>query len=819
MEDRIEALLGQLTLEEKVSLVAGADMWTSPGVPRLSIPALKVTDGPNGARGGTVPGAGRPAACFPCGTALGATWNPDLVRRVGVALGEEARSKGAHVLLAPAVNAHRSPLAGRNFECHSEDPHLAARIAVAFVEGVQGQGVGTSVKHFVCNDSEFERHTIDSRVDERALREIYLPAFEAAVVEAGAWTVMGAYNRVNGTYACEHPRLLGDLLKGEWGFDGVVVSDWFATQSTADSANAGLDLEMPGPPRRFGEKLVEAVRAGEVAEKTIDEMVRRGLRLRLRTGAFDAEPAAERSVDRPEHRALARRAAAEATVLLRNDGLLPFDIRALRRIAVIGPNGDEPTIQGGGSCQVTPHYEVSPLDGLRRRCGKGVRVDFSRGCSRYRTMPSLDERLLADGDDPGKPIRLEFFDGPDPEGAPVAERRVRRLELTWFDAPVPEIGGRTFSVRATATLRPPETGTYRFSLSGVGPCRLLIDGREVVDNATRPEPGDSFFGQGSAEVSGTADLVESREATLVIEYAKTDAKPAVSGVKAGCLRPEPADLLERAVETATAADAAVVVVGLDREWETEGRDRDDMDLPGRQAELVERVAAANPNTVVVLNAGSALRMPWLPAVRAVLQLWYPGQECGNALADVLFGDAEPGGRLPCTFPRRVEDSPSQPWYPGSEGVAEYGEGVFVGYRHYDTKGVEPLFPFGHGLSYAEFSYGDLVVSDAELGAGETLEVRIDVTNRGERAGSQVVQLYVHDVEARLPRPEQELKAFAKLSLEPGETRTARFALDARALSFYDPDAGAWVAEPGDFELRAGASSRDLRSRKRVRLRD
>jgi beta-glucosidase len=811
----VEALLARLERSEKIALVSGADMWTTPGVERLGIPPLCLTDGPNGARGLDVPGAGLRAACFPCGSALGATWNPELVERVGEALGEEARSKGAHVLLAPTINIHRTPTAGRNFECFSEDPQLSARMAVAYVRGVQSRDVLACAKHFVCNDSEFERHTISSEVDERTLREIYLPPFEAAVREARVGVVMGAYNRLDGVHACEHPRLLREILREEWGFDGFVVSDWFATRSTTASAEAGLDLEMPGPSRRFGAHLEEALDSGELATEVLDAMVRRLLVARARTHAAEREGETPSGIDRPEHRAVAREAAAEAIVLLRNEGdLLPLGPGNLKSLAVIGPNAASPVIQGGGSAQVSPHPVVSALDGIRERCGSDVQVRFERGCTRHRSTPVLGAELLAplSEEDPDFRVRVELFADGGFDGVPVHRSEARRAELTWFGAPAEGVPAERYAARLSATLLAPESGRFVLSLSGVGRSRLFVDDQLVVDD-WEPEPGgEFFFGAGSHERCGEIDLRAGQPYALRVELAKVDPRSPLGGVRVGCKLPDPADLLERAAACAAECDAAIVVVGLDAEWETEGRDRESLALPGRQAELVEAVARANPRCAVVLNAGSPLEMPWLERVAAVVQLWYPGQELGNALADVLFGDVDASGRLPLTFPARMEDTPSFPYYPGAEGRVDYGEGIFVGYRHYDAKGVEPLFPFGHGLSYTRFEYGEPRLGATRLPRGEALEVEVDVTNAGNRPGREVVQLYLRDLAASLPRPEKELAAFEKLTLEPGETRTARFRLEPRAFAYYDPERGDWFAEAGDFEIWIGRSSRDIRAR-------
>lgn len=800
----------KLTLEEKALLLGGAEMWRTRAVPRLGIPPLQVSDGPTGVRGSGLSG-GATAACFPCGSALAATWNPELVGRLGGALAEEARTKGAHVVLGPTVNLHRHPFGGRHFECYSEDPWLTSRIAVALIRGLQDAGVGACIKHYVANDSEFERHTISSEVDERTLRELYLVPFEAAVREADVASVMGAYNRVNGVYACEHPELLRRILKEEWGFRGFVVSDWFATQSTVASARDGLDLEMPGPARHLDAKLVEAVKAGEVPEAAVEEAADRLLDAIVRWGALASDPdAEERGVDRPEHRALARELAADAIVLLRNEGgTLPLEADGLERLAVVGPNAATAVIQGGGSSRVNPHHAVSPLAGLRARLGERVR--HARGCTNHRSLPPLEaapfgvERFTveyAHADRPDEVVRSHALDRLDLQAVGTF---ARELDLA-----------RGFRGRVVATVDPPESGVYTFSLVVGGRARLLVNGREVVECWESWEPGESFYGLGSAERRGQVALEAGRPAELELVYSSEGARGVV-GLRCGVALPEPDDLLERAVEVAANADAAVVVVGLNADWETEGRDRESLALPGRQVELVRRIAAANPKTIVVVNAGAPVELPFLEEVPATLQLWYPGQEGGHGLADVLFGDADPGGRLPTSWPVRVEDVPSHPHYPGADGRVCYGEGVFMGYRGFDAAERDPLLPFGHGLSYAEFAWGELRVARAEVAEGEPVAAEIELRNVSSRPGREVVQLYLADCEASLPRPPRELVAFAKVELQPGESRTVSFELPPRALAFWDPAARAWRAEPGAFELHAGRSSRDLRSSARFAL--
>ena len=801
MGERIEALLAALTLDEKASLLAGADLWNTRAIPRLGIPSLRVSDGPNGARGCAMSG-GPTSACFPCGAALAASFDPALVERVGAALAAEARSKGAHVLLAPTVNIQRTPIGGRNFECHSEDPCLAARIAIAIVRGLQGAGVAACVKHFAANDTERERHTVSCEIDERTLREIYLPPFEAAVREAGAWSVMAAYNRLRGTHCTEHQELLGGILRGEWGFDGLVVSDWFATRSTAASARAGMDLEMPGPARHYGEKLAAAVRAGAVPQAALDASVLRLLRLLERTGAFAWHDQPERAVDLREHRALAREAAAAGIVLLRNQGdVLPLDAERLRVLAIIGPNADRAVIQGGGSARVNPHYAVTPLEGLRARCGGAIEVLFERGCRNDRGVPVLA---------PPGGFAVEVFAGAEPAGRPVLTQQARSGEWLWLAPPAPLPADRPFSARLRGRLVAEASGPHRLSLVSAGRSRLRAAGRELIDNWTAPQRGSAFFGYGSREVSGEIDLHMGQAVELEIDFLH-DRPGVIAGLRCGCLPPEREDALERAEAAARRADAALVVVGLDEDWETEGRDRESIVLPGRQDELVARIAAANPRTVVVVNAGSPVAMDWAERVPAIVQLWYPGQESGNALADVLFGDTDPGGRLPLTIPRRLEDTPTFSHYPPQDGVMRYGEACFVGYRGFDAHDVTPRFPFGHGLSFARFEYGPLHIARGEVRAGDVVECEIELANTSARAGSEVVQLYLAAPDAVQPQPRRALRAFAKLALDAGERRAVRFRLDERALAHWDVGEGAWRVAPGTYEIAVGRSSRDLRA--------
>ncbi|HEY8599157.1 MAG TPA: glycoside hydrolase family 3 C-terminal domain-containing protein, partial [Thermomicrobiales bacterium] len=774
------------------------------------IPAIKVSDGPNGARGGGSLVGGVRAASFPVGIALGATWDPSLIEEIGRALAAEAHSKGARVLLAPTVNLHRSPLNGRNFECYAEDPFLTARLACAYIAGLQREGVAATIKHFVGNESEFERMTISSEIAERPLRELYLVPFEAAVKEAGVWALMSSYNRLNGTYVSEDPRLLRDILKGEWGFDGVVMSDWFATHSTADALNGGMDLEMPGPTRFRGERLVAAVESGEVEAATVRDSARRILRLIDRVGAF-ADPVVpeERAQDRPEDRALIRRAGSAGCVLLQNDGILPLDPAASGMIAVIGPNARTAQIMGGGSAQLNAHYRVSPFDGIAAQLGPATRLTYELGCTNYRLLPLLDSELT-----------VEYFNSPDFSGDVVFSEATQSSELMWLGEVRPGITSRQFSARASARFMPQASGDYHFGLVSAGRSWLALDGQPLVDNWTAWQAGGNYFGAGSDEVVGVANLNAGQEYTLTAEYAYQETGAlGIRVLRIGATLLTADEAIERAVRLAAEADTVILCVGANGEWDGEGQDRPDLNLPGRQDELIARAAAANPRTVVALQTGGPVAMPWLSGAAATLQAWYPGQECGNAIADVLFGVTDPGGRLPQTFPARLEDNPTFLNYPGENGRVTYGEGLFIGYRYYDKKRIVPLFPFGHGLSYTDFAYGKLTLNATTIGSDGTLTAQVAVTNTGARIGQEVVQLYVRDPQSTLVRPEKELKGFAKLELAPGETMVVAITLDLRFLAFFDDRQGAWVAEAGEFMVLVGHSSDDIRARATFRLTD
>jgi beta-glucosidase len=822
LDKRISTLISRMTLEEKVSLLAGIDFWHTHAIERLGIPSMKVTDGPHGARAADESNLNHtlPATCFPTAVGMAATWNPDLIHRVGIALGEETRARGCAILLGPCVNIHRSPLAGRNFESYSEDPYLSSKMTVAVITGIQSKGVSACVKHCALNNSEYQRMTISSEVGERAMREIYFPSFKKAVKEAGTWSLMCSYNKINGTYASANRRLLTEIVKGEWDFEGLIMSDWLATHSTSPAANAGLDLEMPGPARYFGKALIEAVKSGKVDAKTIDEKVRRILSVMMKTGALDGKITSPRKIkDFPTHRKLALEVVAESIVLLKNDKkVLPLK-KSVRSIVVIGHNAAKASIQGGGSSNVKAYYKVSPLEALKKKCGKKIKVTYELGCpNNIRTVPLDKAYLLCDKTGKKHGLTGEYFNNSEFKGKPAVIQVDDSFDFTWMSnlPPVPGMKKTDFSARWQGFFKAPKSGKYKFGLAAGGWGRIYINGKLVCGNWGKRKEPDIFI---PVETTGYISLESGKIYPVKIEFCPNPyARFPMRSLRIGCDIPIPLDLLERAVKAAAQADVAIVFAGLTEEYESEGFDRKDMDLSKKQKELISKIAVVNPNTIVILNNGSPLAMdPWLDKVPAVVEAFYPGQECGNAITAVLFGDINPSGKLPDTFPKRYEDNPAFNNYPGKNGKVLYEEGIFVGYRHYDAKKIEPLFPFGHGLSYTDFKYNNLKISPAEAKVRKKINISIDVKNIGKVPGKEVVQLYVSDIVSRLERPPKELKAFQKVGLISGETKTVKFTLDKDALSFYDPALKDWVAEPGEFEILVGSSSSDIRARGKFTL--
>jgi beta-glucosidase len=814
MSNRIEAWMDELSIAEKCRLLGGASNWRTEPIERLGIPELKMSDGPNGVRGEFSGDERTASVVVPVGIAQGATWDPELIGRVGDLLGRETRRKTAHVLLAPAVNLHRTPVGGRTFEYFSEDPELTAALAVATVRAVQAHDVAVTVKHFVANDTEIERNTVDVIVDERVLRELYLRPFEAAVRDAGAWGVMSAYNRLDGDFCAANDRLLNQILRGEWGFDGAVVSDWFGAHDTAASAVGGLSIEMPGPARIYGTHLERAVEAGDVDEATIDRLVRDVLTLIERTHAVERsadEP--EQSVDDPGERALCREVAIAGTVLARNErSALPLvgDDDQTPSVAVVGPNAADTRIMGGGSSALLSLPHRSILDALRDRIPELV---HEPGCAidKHTPLPTSDQLVGPDGH-PGLEVR--FVNGTDTSAEPAHRARASVSDLRWFGSLPAGVDPSPATVTLRGAYVPAVSGSHEFGVIVTGRPEVRIGDRQVARAGEQLPTGEAFYGFASAEQVAAIDLVAGEPIELHVELRMNSP---FAGVRIGVRPPSADDEMERAVAAARHADAAVVVVGTNDDWETEGSDRTTIALPGDQDELVRRVAEVNDRTIVVVNAGSPVAMPWIDDVAAVVLPFFGGMEAGDAVADVLLGVADPGGRLPTTFPRRLEDAPAWPHYLPVDGVQRYDEGFGIGYRGHDRTGVEPLFWFGHGLSYGEASWGEAVVSTTELAAGESVTVTVPITATGDRDATVVVQGYVAPVDPPVDREPKALKTWAKTVIEPGDTSEVALTVGPEAFRRGDTTTGDWVVEPGVYELVIGASAGDVRASVQVAI--
>jgi len=808
-EADLRSRVARLSLDQKVRLLTGADFWALYPEPGAGLRRVVTSDGPAGVRGETWDERDS-SANVPSPTALAATWDCDRVAAIGRLLAAEARRKGVDVLLAPTVNLHRTPYGGRHFECFSEDPLLTARIGVAYVRGLQSQGVGATVKHFICNDSETERMSVDVRVDERTLRELYLAPFEAIVREAGAWAVMASYNGVNGSTMTESP-LLRSILHDEWGYDGLVMSDWTATRAAEPAARAALDLAMPGPVERFGpwgHALLEAVRAGRVDEALIDDKVLRILRLAARVGGLDgAVPPTPAPVDVPRE---LRAAAAASFVLARNErSLLPLDRSGpdgsgLGRVALIGPNAEIARTLGGGSATVYPPYTVSPLDGLR---AAGLDVAFAPGVlGHLRPAAARAPWLLRpDGSGPGADLR--FFS---PSGGVIGSEQRGGAVFRWMNGfaaiGAPEEIAR---VEVRCVIRATEAGTYRLGVTGIGRFRLLADEAVLFDETLTMRQGADVGETLMAPPVRLAplDLAAGQPVEVRLAHDVHTSPMAGFGTFFQLLLEAPHgtddEELATAVALAADSDVAVVVVGTTAEVESEGFDRTSLALPGRQDELVRRVAAANPRTVVVVNSGAPVLMPWAGEVGAVLLTWFGGHEFGHALADVLLGEAEPGGRLPTTWPATEDGLLSgQP----AGGVLDYTEGLFIGYRAFDRDGREPLFPFGHGGGYTTWSYDSITV-DCDEASPPGVAVCVEVRNTGSRPGREVVQVYASRPDSAVERPARWLAGFAAVDADPGETVNVGILLPERAFQHWAD--GGWTLEAGTFTLAAGASSASL----------
>ena len=795
LEKRVEDLFGRLNQDEKLGLLGGTGFTTQP-IPRLGVPPMAMADAGQGVRGGADSTLG-PATAFPTGVLMASTWDTNMIWQIGRAIGEEARNKGTGVQieLGPAVNIHRNPLGGRDAEYLTEDPYLAARLAVNYIQGMQSAGVAACVKHFAANSQETDRFVVNEDIGERALREIYFPAFEAAVKEGKVWAVMSSYNKVNGRHASANPHLLTEALKQDWQFDGLVMSDWGGVHETA-AVQAGNDLEMPKGGHMSISKLKAALADGSVTQTAVDDSVHRILRTIIRVGLLDGPIAHNPAmVNSAEHSQLAYKAATEGIVLLKNDGdLLPLDHKKIKSIAVIGEPAKHLQIDALGSPVVMPLKTVEILDGIKAEAGDSVTIHYASG--RTDGEPITGSVVTTPGDSHLHGFQAEYFTKPDLDGKPAVVRVEDEINISNAGSPAPGISGQKYSARWSGKLLASETGNYTFGFRGDDGFRVFLDGKLLINSWER-SAARTLRGQATLEAGKTYDLR--------VEFFQ-DGGDCVAQLTWQIPGKGPyAD----ALDAAKASDVAIVCVSTFR-MEGEGRDRPSMDLPGDQAALIQAVSSANKHTIVILNAGTPVTMTnWVDHVPALLEAWFPGQEGGSAIAAILFGKVNPSGKLPDTFAASRSDYPDAPNVVKKNQV-KYSEGIYIGYRHFDKAGIQPVFPFGYGLSYTTFKYSQLKLSAARLANDGTVTASLKVSNTGKRAGEEVVQLYVHAAKSPMDRPERELKGFAKVALNPGETKTISLRLTPRDLAYFDVAAHQWKADAGDYEIEIGASSRDIR---------
>ncbi len=797
VEERVNDLISRLTLDEKIDLLGGTGFATK-AIARLGIPELRMTDGPVGARW-------NPSTAFPVSIAMAATWNPEMINQVGGGIGRETKGKGRHVILGPCVNIVRMPMGGRNFESFGEDPFLTSRIAVEYIKGVQKEGVAATIKHFAANNHEHERMFVDALVSERALNEIYFPAFKAGVQEADVLCLMNSYNKVNMHYAAENDYLLIDKLKKEWGFKGLVMSDWGAVHSSIPTAKGGMDLEMPEGTFLNKKTLMPSIEDGTLPIKTIDDKVKRILTVVFKLGLFDQPEWKENPalVNTPQNRNIAYQTSLESIVLLKNDkNILPLKQNTLKTLAVIGPSAAKARTGGGGSAYVTPIDPVTPLDAVKKKL-PDVKIEFAQGVILEGDAEGIEnEFLFTDQTMKKKGLSAEYYNNKNLEGEPKLKRIDRNVKFQWDDkSPAEEIGVDNFSVRWSGYVKAPKTGGYNLRTSTDDGVRLYFDDKLVINDWNNHAVETRNY---------TVQLEEGKLYKIKMEYYE-DGGGAVAVL--GWNKPGN-NLFDEAIASAKKADQVLLFVGTSDQIETEGRDREDLALPNGQDELIAKVAEVNSNVIVILTTGAPVVMDkWLSKVSGVVEMWFAGTEGGNAIADILLGNSNPSGKLPVTFPKRWEDCSAYPTFRTFPARTYYADDIYVGYRHFDTKNIEPLFPFGFGLSYSSFEYSNLSVKETE----NSFEVSFELKNTGSINGAETAQLYVGEKKPQIDRPTKELKAFKKVELKAGETKNVTLTVDKKSLSYFDGQAHDWKLDGGDYELLIGASSRDIKLKQIVAI--
>jgi len=793
LESRVNDLFARLTPDERLSLLTGTVFTTTP-IPRLGIKGVEMADAGQGVRGG-MDGTLGPATLFPGGVTMATTWNRSLASQVGEAIGAEAHNKGigVQIELGPAINIHRSPLNGRNGEYFSEDPYLSGQLAVSYVLGMQGAGTGACLKHYACNNEEADRGYVNVVVDERTLREIYLSAFETAVTQAHPWTVMSSYNKVNGYHSSANWYLLTDILKKDWGWDGMVMSDWGGVHETTGTVEAGNDLEMPGPGLVSLPRLKAALANGSLTQASVDDSVRRVLRTIIRAGKVDPPYVPDHSVvDSAAHRKLAYTVASEGIVLLKNDGnLLPLDASKIHSIALIGPSVKEWQMAGYGSPYLTPNYSISPYDGIVERAGANVAINYTLGVVGQDGVVIPSSALtVPDGSLHG--LHADYFLGDILQGQPVVSRTDPQVDFDWDNAVDRPTGvpHEHFSIRWTGNVTAPVTGEYKFGVDADDGCRLYINGKQIIDN---------FVPWGNGVLFGGMPLEAGHTYSIRLEYYQA-AGHAYTHLT--WIPPHLQVSFKDAEDAARKSDVAIVFVNSGGEGE--GSDRSSMALPGVQNNLIAAVAGVNKNTIVVLNNGApVLVKPWLKSVSGLIEAGFPGEAGGAALASILFGDVDPSGKLTDTVGAARTDYSDYGNYPGTNGTVHYREGIYVGYRHFDKSRILPVYPFGYGLSYTTFKYANVKLSNPNWDGRSNLTATVDITNTGTRSGAEVAELYMHPLQPKIDRPVRELKGFEKVFLEPGQTKTATFALTGRDFCYCDVPGKQWKADAGPYSVEIG----------------
>ncbi|MDB2534635.1 glycoside hydrolase family 3 protein [Gammaproteobacteria bacterium] len=804
----IKQLIKDLTLEEKIELLSGFDAWQTNKIDRLGIPSIKMSDGPNGVRGDG--NSGKSSACFPCAISIGSSWNLNLINTLGEELASEAKLKDVDVLLGPTINIHRHPLGGRHFECFSEDPFLTGKIAIEYVKGVQSKNIAACLKHFVGNDTEFERYTVSSNIDERTLREIYLLPFEMAIKEANAKVVMSAYNKLNNIYCSSHENLLIEILKDEWGFDGYVVSDWGAARDTVENAIGGLDLEMPGPAKSWGKNLITAINDKAVPEDLINDKVKRILNVASFCKRFEnpiRKP--ERDNDSKLKRKLLKDAAQEGMVLLKNDGILPLK-KDIKSIGIIGPNAEKAQIIGGGSATLVPYHESHPVSSFQNNFSEKTIVKSAKGCHTYRYLPEINKSLTKENG-----FLVEYFNVTDNRNDFISSKVLRGSKFWIFEGFAKDIIGTEdrpdIFVKFSCTYVPDISGEHAFEIFAIGKSKLLINNEEIIDNWTDPLPGDAFFAHGSSPKRGASYLEKDKSYQIEIQYKFEGNFPAIY---IGCQPPDKIDLLDEALNIAKEVDEVILLVGTNSDWETEGNDRVNFNLPGEQNTLIEKVLEINPNAIIVLNTGSPVDMPWVNKAKSILQSWYAGQEYGDALFEILTGLVNPSGKLPTTFPKHIKDTPAYSCYPGENLQMSYDEKLLIGYKWYDRKKIEPLFHFGHGLSYTIFEYSNLRISNSDK---NNYTCSFNIENVGDISGFEISQCYISFMNCDEDEPIKKLQGFDKTYINSGEIKKIEICLDSKSFSTWDIKNHQWEIKKGVFNILIGSSSNDIKLKDSINL--